>query len=158
MKFTFEVLCPVSPTRIDENVARLTAGVVLVLTVVALSIQSPLLMISLAGDFALRASGYARFSPLRQLAQWGTKFLALPSLPTDAAPKRFAAGVGFSFSAFIALSFLLHWFASAIFAGVVLGACASLEAFLNFCVGCYIYTFFLGRWIPRFRSGESGGE
>ncbi len=158
MRYAFEVLCPVSPDRVDENIARLTAAIVLVLTIAGLVFRSPWVMIGLGLDFALRAFGYARYSPLRSAAQWMARALSLSPRPTDAAPKRFAAGVGLLFSVSIAFAFLFHWYVSGLFIGVVLAACAALESVLNFCVGCYVYTFLLGRWIPRFRSGGIAGE
>ncbi len=154
MTFFSNVICPVSPHRIDENIARLTALSVLVLTIVGLVLKSPLLMALLAADFALRAFGFSRFSPLRLVAGWENKLLALPPKFTDGAPKRFAAGVGMLFSAAIALAFALEWYTSGLGIGAVLLACAFLESAMNFCVGCYVYTFLLGRWIPWTRSEQ----
>ncbi len=158
MTYTLELLCPVSPNRIDENIARFTGAAVLLLTVLALALRSPLIMMGLGGDFALRSFGYARYSPLRSIAHRITRILARSPRLTDAAPKRFAAGVGLLFSVSIALAFLFHWYTSGLVMGIVLGICAALESLLNFCVGCYVYTILLGRWIPRFRSGESIGN
>ena len=158
MRYAFEVLCPVSPNRVDENIARLTAAIVLVLTVAGLVFRSPWVMIGLGGDFALRAFGYARYSPLRLAAQWMARAFSLAPRPTDAAPKRFAAGVGLLFSAGIAFAFFLQWYTSGFVIGIILAVCAMMESALNFCVGCYVYTVLLGRWIPRFRSGEYSGD
>jgi len=154
MTYSFELFCPISPKRVDENVARLTAAFVLAITIVGLSLRSPLLMTGLAVDFALRTFGFARFSPVRAAAQWGRDLLSLKPKPTDAAPKRFAAGIGLLFSSFIAMAFLVDWNVPGLVAGIVLATCAFLESALNFCVGCYVYSLLLGRWIPRFRSEE----
>ena len=154
MTFYSNVICPVSPHRVDEHIARLTALSVLVLTIIGLVLKSPLLMALLAADFALRAFGFSRFSPLRAVAGWEDKLLSLHPKLTDGAPKRFAAGVGMLFSASIALALALEWYTPGLAIGAVLIACAFLESALNFCVGCYVYTFLLGRWIPWIRSGQ----
>lgn len=148
------IVCPVSPHRVDENIARLTAFSVLLLTIIGLVFRSPILMALLSADFALRAFGFSHDSPLRAAAEWEKNLLSLHAKPTDAAPKRFAAGVGLVFSAFVALALACSWYVPALVAGAVLASCAFLESAINFCVGCYVYTFLLGRWVPWVRSGQ----
>lgn len=132
--------CPISSDRLDQNTARVVAFFVIAISVVALYLNSWLLFVLLGADFALRAFGLRRFSPLRWIAKWLTTRLGIPEKLTDAAPKQFAAGVGLFFSlgiaALLALSLVLP--AQAL-AGVLL-LCALLEGALGFCVGCLVYS------------------
>lgn len=136
-----ELSCPVSPDRVNETVVRTIAVLVLACSCCLLYFQSPIAAFLLALDFSVRAFGNGKLSPLRQVALAITQALRLPAKPIDAAPKKFAAGVGVAFSLIIAFSFLMGWPFVAYSAGVILLACAFLEGALGFCVGCVVYSY-----------------
>lgn len=64
-----------------------------------------------------------------------------------APPKRFAAVLGLLFSVLIALFLFLDFTTGAYFVGGVLILCASLEAFLNICLGCYVYNWIIAPFL-----------
>ena len=69
MRYASNIACPVSPDRVDENVARLIAAQVLLVTIAGLLLRSGPLMGGLAIDFALRTFGLGRYSPTRSIAR-----------------------------------------------------------------------------------------
>lgn len=136
------LICPISPFRVNENVVRVTAA--LVVAVVALYAYSGnILFILLLGiDFTIRAFTNLKVSPLSWLALQINKQLHLPVVLTDKAKKIFAARVGFLFTLAMLVLFFVHP-PSSIVVGLVLMAFALLEAVLNICVGCLVYTYFV---------------
>lgn len=134
------ITCPISTDRINENAARTVAFFVITLTLGGLYFNSWPLFLLLGFDFGLRAFSTGQFSLLRQTARGFTHFLNLPEKPTDAAPKRFAAGIGWGFSLVIAGLLVMQWFSSAFIVGGVLVFCALLEGAWGFCLGCVAYS------------------
>jgi hypothetical protein len=135
------VECPVDFVPVNENVTRLNAAQTLLLAVIWLFTASPVIPAVLTIDFLLRASNYGRFSPLNLLSGFLVKAFSIPVKPVDRAPKRFAAGVGFFFSlAILILSLFPYTLAAGVLAGILI-LFASLEAFVAFCAGCYVYFF-----------------
>lgn len=124
----------------DENVVRIIAGLVLIIATLALVLHSRMLFFLLMIDFALRAFTYQP-APLAAGAKLIARSLQLGPYPIFAAPKRFAAGLGFAFSLiiFILLSFNLDM--AAYFTGGLLIICALLESAFRICVGCYLFSW-----------------
>ena len=144
--------CPVDFVPINENQARLTAFQTLVWVIVWIFTGFVVIPACLAIDFLLRAANLGKFSPLNIISGFLVRRLSIPNRPVDRAPKRFAAWVGFLFlTGILVLSLLRLDLAAGIVAGVLL-VFASLEAFVRFCAGCYVYTF-LKRIFPG-RSGQ----
>jgi hypothetical protein len=141
--------CPVDFIKINENKARLTAFFTLVLTLVYLKTGFWLLMAFLLFDFTLRAFNLGKFSPLGFLSDAVIKQLSIKNKPVDRAPKRFAAGLGLVFTAAIIISYFLGLTLVPIILSIVLAFFATLESFLGFCAGCYVYDF--GRKISLFK-------
>jgi hypothetical protein len=134
------LICPISPMRVNENVARVTAS--LVVAVVTLYVYSGnILFILLLGlDFAIRAFTSLKVSPLSWLAIQINKLLRLPVMLTGKAKKIFAARVGALFALAMLVFFFVHP-PTSIALGLVLMAFALLEAAFNICVGCLVYTY-----------------
>jgi len=133
----------------DENVVRIIAGLVLIIATLALVLHSQILFLLLSFDFALRAFTYQP-APLAAIAKLIARYLQLSPYPIFAAPKRFAAGLGFAFSflIFILFSFNLHL--AAYVAGGLLLTCALLEAVFRICVGCYLFSWVVAPIMRRF--------
>jgi len=131
--------CPVN--TVDEHAARVVAFFTVVLA--AASLYEPLwwLMVILAIDFAIRAWGNRRYSPLRWLAKKATRLFGLGTKPIYAPPKRFAARVGSTFTLVATLFYLLGIRPGGIAATVFLIIAASLEAFFGYCLACWLYPF-----------------
>lgn len=132
--------CPVDFVTINENKARVNAFFVLGLAVTFLLTSVWLIFALLAVDFLLRATNWAKYSPIGFLSDAVIGQLKIKNKPVDRAPKRFAAGVGFVFTAGILILLALQQHFAAQVLTVVLIIFACLEAFAGLCVGCYVYT------------------
>jgi hypothetical protein len=129
------------PNPVNEVAARVTAGGVVLIALLAIAAQLPWLAIVLAVGFLLRVLSGPRFSPLALLATrvivprlpWGPRPVAGP-------PKRFAQVIGLTFS--LAAVILFYLFALHTAAYVVLGAlliAAVLESVFGVCLGCKVF-------------------
>ena len=124
----------------DKITVRITALLVFVTCTAALAAHSYWLAWLLAADFGLRAFTYQP-SPVSLAVKAVRRLIPWQQQPVFAAPKKFAAGIGFLIA--LILSALLFFKAdiAAYFVGSVLLACALLECACNICVGCYVYNF-----------------
>jgi hypothetical protein len=137
------IICPHDTDTVNERVARVIAAQVIIITVVSLFTVSPLIMLFLAVDFGMRALRFQQYSLLRLIAAAAASVLLIAPRHTNAAPKRFAAGLGMVLSLVIGvLLFTELHLLTAVFGGMLIG-CAALEAFAGYCVGCSVYTFLL---------------
>jgi hypothetical protein len=135
-----ELQCPVDPVTVNENKARIIAFFVLLITAGYLLTGYWYLIALLLPDFLLRASTFGKNSPLSLLADIVVRLFKVKNKPTNRAPKRFAAGTGFVFTVLILLATLFQWQVAALVLSVILAFFASLESFVSFCAGCYVYT------------------
>lgn len=141
MKSIFEISCPVSSYRINENVVRTAAFFVIILTGLSLYLNNSLLSLLLGFDFALRAFTTGEFSPVKLISKKTTKWLFTKVKLTDAAPKKFAAGIGMTFCLLITIFQILHFTTLASTIGFILIFCALLEGGMGICLGCIVYTY-----------------
>jgi hypothetical protein len=133
------ISCPIDGTTVNENVVRTVAVFVTVLATISLFFNLYIITLFLIFDFAFRAFFDGKFSLLKWLSAEITKILKIQAKPTDGAPKKFAALLGFIF---VNIIFVLQYFnfrQTAIIVGLLLIVCAFLEGFLGYCVGCVIY-------------------
>lgn len=124
----------------DENVVRIIAGLVVIIATLALVLHSRMLFFLLMIDFSLRAFTYQP-APLAAGAKIIARSLQLSPYPIFAAPKRFAAGLGFVFSLIIFILLSLNLDMAAYFTGGLLIICALLESAFRICVGCYLFSW-----------------
>jgi hypothetical protein len=135
------------PNPVNELSARLVAGGVVAMAVVAIVFGQLWLLIPLAYGFVARVLTGPTLSPLGELV---TKVIT-PRLPLAAKyvpgpPKRFAQGIGATIS--VAAVIAYFGFGSSGAAYVLLGAivvAATLESVFAFCVGCAIFGLLM-RW------------
>lgn len=135
----FNESCPVSGVKVNENVVRVIALYTVIITAISLYFNLYALTFLLSVDFAIRAFTDGEYSVLRLLALKTVSVLKIQAKPVDAAPKKFAALLGYLFSINI---FVFQFFDIAIVAqvlGVMLVSCALLEGVLAFCLGCVVY-------------------
>jgi hypothetical protein len=135
------ISCPVDNISVNENKIRITAFFVLLLALVYLLTGGWIFAAFLSVDFALRAFNLGNYSLLGLLSDAVVKQLKIKNKPTDRAPKRFAALLGFFFSCFILAAVLLHLILASQIATGALIVFATLESFAGFCTGCYVYSF-----------------
>lgn len=143
------VFCPISTERVNEQVPRLTALLVMVVMLIGFALQSPLLLGFLLVDFFIRAFTSLKFSPLSCLAYWLSVALRLPQRAIDKAPKIFAARMGFTMVALIWAFYFAGFMTTAKIIGGVLVFFAGLEFSIAFCAGCTIYTYLV---LPFYRN------
>ena len=134
------LVCPVSPVRIDRNVVRTNGA----LTTAALGLYavtgSALIIVPLALDYVMRASMNAPTSPMARLAKRIAAFLGLEHRAMDKAPKVFASRIGVMFAMAAAVAhFVAPEFAAPI--ALALALFTFMESALDFCVGCVVYTY-----------------
>lgn len=135
--------CPLAGYRIDENGARIVAGIVslgVVAGVLLPTFSATWVFAFLALDFALRAFSRPRWSPLGRLSGLVLKLVGAAPRLVDAGPKRFAARIGLVFTvALTALSASSQGVAVEV-VGAILLVCALLESLLGLCLGCQLWT------------------
>lgn len=131
---------------VNDYAARVTAGLVIALAVVAIVVDQPWLYAILALGFALRVAGGPRYSPFGRLAV----HVIVPKLIrreklVPGPPKRFAQTVGLAFSG---TALVLSLFGFSLAAQIVIGAliaAAFLESAFGVCLGCIGFGY-LQRW------------
>jgi hypothetical protein len=129
------------PNPVNETSARLVAGAVAVLAVIAVAFQLGWLLPVLAYGFVARVLTGPRLSPLGLLA---TRVVT-PRLPVShryspGPAKRFAQAIGAAFT----VTATLLWYvagehAAALALVAVLAVFASLEAAFGLCIGCRVF-------------------
>ncbi|AZZ83870.1 DUF4395 domain-containing protein [Gordonia alkanivorans] len=130
------------PNPVNDYAARTTAGLVVVLAVIAVAVDNPILYGILALGFALRVASGPTLSPFGQLS---VKFIVPKIVRKEklvpGPPKRFAQTIGLvvSGTAFV-LSLLGFGLAAQITTGVLIFA-ATLESVFGFCLGCTVFGF-----------------
>ena len=130
------------PNPVNEISSRLVASMVVVLSVAAIITGEPLLFAALAYGFVARVATGPTLSPMGLLATHViVPALGNPSRPVPGPPKRFSQTVGLVFSVTALLLLMLMESAGPAKAVVaVLTVFATLEAFVGFCAGCFVFT------------------
>ena len=134
------------PNPVNEVAARLVAAMVVALCLTIVLSGHLWLTVALAYGFLARVATGPTLSPMGLLA---TRVLA-PRLgdqrPVPGPPKRFAQTVGLIFSS---TALVTHFVVGSSVATVsvltVLTVFASLEAFVGFCAGCFVFNHLM-RW------------
>jgi hypothetical protein len=128
------------PNPVNEVSVRLTAGVMAILSWIAVFTQSTPLIGVIAATFLLRVAAGPRFDPV----SWTVNRFVSPRLnikprPTPGPPKRFAQliGVVFTVAAF-GLALAGAGIGAAALMGIV-AVFATLESTIGFCAGCQVF-------------------
>jgi hypothetical protein len=141
MSLLKELICPVSPERVDENQVRATAlGVVIIMGsyFITGNVVFPAILVA---DFYIRAFTRLSYSPLSWLAHHFVKLFGTRTVWIDKAPKVFAARIGMTLTLLTSIGALFNWYLMSYIMGSVLILFAFLECGLNFCMGCWVYTY-----------------
>ena len=129
------------PNPVNEYAARITAGLVVLLSVVTLLTGFGWGLAVIAAGFWLRVLFGPRISPLARLSvKVLTPRLGKTRL-VPGPPKRFAQGIGAAMSTAAAVLLAVGLAPAAWILLAVLIVAASLEAFAGFCLGCAIFGF-----------------
>jgi len=129
------------PHPVNEVSARLVAGGVVIMCVVAITLDQPWLIAVIAYGFVARVLTGPTLSPLGQLVtRVVTPLLGVAAKPVPGPPKRFAQGIGAVLSVTAAvLAFGFHLPVAAYAVLGVIAAAATLEAVFAVCLGCAIF-------------------
>ena len=146
--------CPVDFVSVNENKVRVIALHVFVLSIVILLNPHWVSIGLLAVDFFLRTFKLNKFSPFAISAAGITRVLTLGFKPVDQGPKRFAAGVGLTFSIAMLATYFANYTTATLVLTAIITLFSFLESFLSFCAGCYVYTILL----RVFKSEQSSKE
>ncbi|MGW0455200.1 DUF4395 domain-containing protein [Gordonia sputi] len=136
------------PNPVNEYAARSTAGLVVILAIVAIVVNHPIVYALLALGFLLRVMAGPKLSPFGQLS---VRVIApkiwRKSKLVPGPPKRFAQAIGLAFSTTaLVLSLLGYGLAAQIVVGLLIVA-AVLESVFGFCLGCVIFGFLQQRGV-----------
>ncbi len=136
------------PNPVNEVSARLVAGGVVFMCVLAMALDLRWLTVVIAYGFVARVLAGPSLSPLGLLAtRVITPRIGVPERPVAGPPKRFAQGIGaaFTLSAF-GLTLAGQWAAAEISLGL-LAAGALLESVFGLCLGCKVFAFLAHRGV-----------
>lgn len=128
------------PNPVNEVSARLVAAGVLVMSLLTIAFDLKWVTAVLTYGFLARVLAGPTFSPLGQLVtRVITPRLPITERPVAGPPKRFAQGMGLTFSATsLILAILGYWGAAQIVLGLM-SVAAFLEAGLGLCLGCKVF-------------------
>ena len=133
------------PDPVNEISARLVAGGVVLMSLVAIVFDQPWLTAVIAYGFVARVLTGPKLSPLGQLVtRVVTPRLPVEARPVPGPPKRFAQGMGAVISvpaAVLALGFDLRGLAYVLLG--LLAAAATLESVLALCLGCRVFALLM---------------
>ena len=132
------------PNPLNEKAARVVAGVVAVVGVVALLTGARWLLVPLAYGFWARVLTGPTLSPLGRLASGVIAPRLGPPKYVAGPPKRFAQGMGAAFTttaAVLALGFGLTTEADVLTALLVVAA--TLESVFALCLGCQVFALLM---------------
>ena len=135
------------PDPVNDYAARFVAAMVVILTLSFLVTPNIWVLIFILYEFLARVLTGPTLSPIGLIA---TKILVPlfgnPEKLVPGPPKRFAQAIGLVFSAAALITLLFSEISATRYLIGILGFFASLEAFVGFCTGCYVFG-----WLIRFR-------
>ena len=127
------------PTQVNQAMVRSNALLTIIITAAALVTGLWSLMALLAADFVVRGFSNPRLSPLSMLSSRLVSILPFTHKSIYFPPKQFAARVGMVFSTASALLLFAELPGTAVLVMGTLIVFASMECFLNICMGCIVY-------------------
>ena len=135
------------PDPVNDYAARFVAAMVVILTLSFLVTANIWVLIFILYGFLARVLTGPTLSPIGLIA---TKILVPlfgnPEKLVPGPPKRFAQAIGLVFSAAALIALLFSEISATRYLIGILGVFASLEAYVGFCTGCYVFG-----WLIRFR-------
>jgi hypothetical protein len=149
------VICPISPERVNENTVRITGFFVSLLLAIYLVTGNIYLIWVLVPDFYIRTFTPLKYSPLSGTASIVARLFRLPVIKIPKAPKIFAARLGFLLSLVIVLLHYSGMNLSSDIIAMLMMLFALLEAALNICVGCQVYTYLI---LPFYKKELEAGD
>lgn len=137
--------CPISYSKVDENVIRINSTLVFILSLLIFIIPyqfAIFLSFFLIIDFFTKGFGNSDYSVLNNIGKFISRVLALPQKKINSGPKIFAAQIGGFISVAITAGVFFNFTILMYSTVSILAFCAFMEAAFAFCVACKIYPFF----------------
>lgn len=132
--------CPIEGKQINEPTVRVVALLVAITAAAGAWLQSPYIFLFLAYDFFVRGFDKKQWSLFRFIGIKAINILEVREKLIDAGGKKFAAKIGFIFSATLTLFTLFGWSSGVYLLSAILVLFAVLESTLAYCVGCKVYS------------------
>ncbi|HEY6474134.1 MAG TPA: DUF4395 domain-containing protein [Acidimicrobiales bacterium] len=132
------------PNPVNEVSARLVAAGVVVLSVLTIALDLKWMTAVIAYGFVARVLTGPTLSPLGQfVTRVVTPRLGVAARPVPGPPKRFAQGMGATFSlTALILTVLGYWTAAQVVLGLLVVA-ATLESAFAICLGCMTFSLLM---------------
>ncbi len=128
------------PNPVNETSARIVATGAVVMGVLFLATGNGWILIPMTYGFWARVLTGPKLSPLGRLStQVITPRLAGPHKFVPGPPKRFAQGIGATFTTVASVLYLFNLHTASLVVIGMLVVAASLEAFAGYCLGCAIF-------------------
>lgn len=132
------------PNPVNEKAARVVAGGVLLMSVLALAMSWYWLLVPLAYGFVARVLTGPKLSPLGHLASSVIAPRLGAAKPVPGPPKRFAQAMGATMTvtgAVLALGFGRNDVADGLLVATIVGA--GLESIFAICIGCHVFALLM---------------
>lgn len=126
---------------INQNAVRITALIVLLISITHFFTETWIIPALLSVDFALRAFKKGGYSFLNTISEIVVDFGGIDTLPTNDFPKRFEAKIGLLICLVILAATVLGFSNTAITFTFMLAVFALLESVFDFYPGWHIYNF-----------------
>ena len=134
-------MCPISSHQVNEAAVRINAALAVFFIIIFFFTPYKWIILILSIDFFMRGflnPSYSFYGAISETIL--TAFKVKPTM-MNAAPKIFAAKIGFIFCCMIAASYLLKFYGISMIIGSIFAFFAALESVFKFCVVCKIYPF-----------------
>lgn len=128
---------------IDENVARLNAGFVLILSLLYIFTSYKFALVILVFDFFVKVFAHPRYAPTSYFARYILHSFAVKPKFIFAPPKLFAVKIGLGFALMTFVLYLMDFETISYFVCGILAIFSALEVSFKFCVGCWAYSNYL---------------
>jgi hypothetical protein len=134
-------VCPVSFKLVNERAAQINAALAILSLIFFFFTSYKWIIVVLAIDFFIRGFLNLSYSFYSAISKTILRIFKIKPLMVNAAPKIFAAKIGFIFCCMIAVSYLLDFQKISLVIGSVFMFFAALESIFRFCIACRIYPF-----------------
>ena len=134
------LICPVNNEWVNTNQVRINASIVFIACCLALTIQTPYIILLLCIDFFCRGFIKKRVSLLNYLSKSIITAFDIPTSKENEAPKIFAVKVGFVFTVLSLICFFLGYKTSFNLFVTIIILFSFLEFAFKFCAGCVVFT------------------
>ena len=141
--------CPIGSASIDQTIVRGVAFLVLCSISLFLACGFDFILVYLVFDFFMRGFVSRNLSLFVILVGSYTRFFSCRTEAVNAAPKVFAARIGFIMSLLILLCNVSELQYLVYVLGGFLLLASALESFFSICLGCHIYALINREWMPQ---------